>query len=142
MRALGIDFGTKVIGIAITDSNKKIASSLEQFSYAKNDLMACVNHIKKIFNNYNNDIDVIVVGYPVYPSGDKSPTCLIIDKLVELLKANIPNTKLVLEDERYTTLQATGELKELGLKSSQIKKIKDKMSAVVILESWLNHGKI
>lgn len=141
MRALGIDFGTKVIGIAITDSNKKIASSLEQYSYAKNDLMAGVNRIKKIYSNYNNDIDVIVIGYPIYPSGDKSPTCLIIDKFKDLLTKALPDVKIILEDERYTTLQATGELKELGLKSSQIKRIKDKMSAVVILDSWLNNGK-
>jgi len=142
MRALGIDFGLKTIGIAITDSNKKIASSLEQYSYAKNDLMAGVNRIKKIFNNYNQDIDVIVLGYPLYPSGDKSPTCLVIDRFKELLEANIKNVKVVLQDERYTTLEATGELKEFGLKSSQIKRIKDKMSAVLILESWLNNGKI
>lgn len=142
MRALGLDLGTKTMGIAITDSNKKIASGLENFSYAKNDLMSCLNKIKKLMDLYNNTIDTIVLGYPVYPSGDKSPTCLIVDKLVELIKSNIKDVKVVLEDERYTTLEATGMLKDIGLKASQIKKIKDKMSAVVILNSWLEHGKI
>jgi len=138
MRALGIDFGLKTIGIAITDNNKKIASSLEQYSYAKNDLMSCVNRIKRIYNDHNQDIDTIVLGYPLYPSGDKSPTCLVIDKFKQLLELNLPKVKVVLQDERYTTLEATGELKEFGLKASQIKRIKDKMSAVIILESWLN----
>lgn len=142
MRALGIDFGTKTLGLAITDSNKTIASSLEQFTYGKNDLMACVNKVKQVVKQYNNDIDVIVVGYPVYPSGDKSPTCLIIDKFKDLLHTHLPAISVVLEDERYTTLEATGELKELGFKSSFIKKVKDKMSAVRILDSWLSHGKI
>lgn len=142
MRALGIDFGTKTLGFAITDSNKKIASSLEQFSYAKNDLMACVNKVKKICDQFNNDIDVIVLGYPLYPSGDKSPTCLIIDEYKKLLEQHLPAISVILEDERYTTVQATGQLKDIGLKSSQIKKIKDKMSAVVILDSWLSNAKI
>lgn len=142
MRALGLDLGTKTMGIAITDSNKKIASGLENFSYAKNDLMSCINKIKKIMSQYNNDIDVIVLGYPLYPSGDKSPNCLLVDKAKQLIETNIKNAKVVLEDERYTTLEATGMLKDLGLKASQIKKIKDKMSAVVILDAWLEHGKI
>ncbi len=141
MRALGLDLGTKTLGIAITDSNKKIASGLDNFSYAKNDLNACLNKIKKVFENHNNDIDVIVIGYPLYPSGDKSPMCLVVDKLVEMIKQTF-DTKVVLQDERYTTLEATGMLKDVGLKASQIKKIKDKMSAVVILNSWLENGKI
>lgn len=141
MRALGLDLGTKTLGIAITDSNKKIASGLDNFSYAKNDLNACLNKIKKVFENHNNDIDVIVIGYPLYPSGDKSPMCLVVDKLVEMIKQAF-DTKVVLQDERYTTLEATGMLKDVGLKASQIKKIKDKMSAVVILNSWLENGKI
>lgn len=141
MRALGIDLGTKTMGLAITDSNKKIASGLENFEYAKNDLNACLNRIKKVFNDHNNNIDVIVIGYPVYPSGDKSPMCLIVDKLVDLIKANL-KAKVVLQDERYTTLEATGMLKDIGLKASQIKKIKDKMSAVVILNTWLENEKI
>lgn len=141
MRALGIDLGTKTMGIAITDSNKKIASGLENFEYAKNDLNACLNRIKKVFNHHNNDIDVIVIGYPIYPSGDKSPMCLVVDKLVDLIKVNL-KAKVVLQDERYTTLEATGMLKDIGLKASQIKKIKDKMSAVVILNSWLENEKI
>lgn len=141
MRALGLDLGTKTMGIAITDSNKKIASGLENFSYGKNDLNACLNKIKKLIADYNNSIDTIVLGYPLYPSGDKSPNCLLVDRLKALIEANL-NVKVILEDERYTTIEATGMMKELGLKSSQIKKIKDKMSAVVILNAWLEHGKI
>ncbi|XQP55593.1 MAG: Holliday junction resolvase RuvX [Mycoplasmoidaceae bacterium] len=141
MRALGLDLGTKTMGIAITDSNKTIASGLENFTYAKNDLNACLNRIRKIIADHNNDIDVIVLGYPLYPSGDKSPTCLLVDQLKTLIEQNL-KVKVVLEDERYTTLEATGMLKDLGLKASQIKKIKDKMSAVVILNAWLEHGKI
>ncbi len=142
MRALGLDLGTKTMGIAITDDNKKIASSVENFSYAKNDLNACLNKIKKVIDEYNQTIDTIVLGYPLYPSGDKSPMCLIVDKLKALIETNIKDVVVVLEDERYTTSDATGMMKDIGLKSSQIKKIKDKMSAVVILNSWLEHGKI
>ncbi|GHU48777.1 hypothetical protein FACS1894218_6630 [Bacilli bacterium] len=79
----------------------------------------------------------------VNTNGTKNERTYLVEEFKSLLDASVPkNIKLVLQDERFTTQKATGILKyEVGLKSSQIKKIKDKMSAVVILNEYLeiNH---
>jgi putative Holliday junction resolvase len=137
MRLIGIDLGTKTMGIAVTDSLQIIASGLENFSYGNNDLNLCLNKIKSLLTRYENDVEKIVLGYPTNTSGNKTDQTFLIEKFHDLLKTQI-NVPIVLQDERYTTLKATGYLKyEAGLKSSQIKKIKDKMSAVIILDEYM-----
>lgn len=125
------------MGIAITDSLRIIASGLENFTYQNNDLNICINKIKSLLERYQNDVAGIILGYPTNINGSKNEQTLLVEKFNELLKSQI-TIPIMLQDERYTTLQATGYLKyQVGLKSSQIKKIKDKMSAVIILDEYL-----
>ena len=133
MRAIGLDLGTKSLGIAITDSNKIIASGIENFKYPNNDLEICIKKLKTIFNHYK-DIDTIVLGYVRYKSGDKSPQTYLIEQFMQLLKQNFKDVDLVYHDESYSTCNVISKMKEIGLKYSQIKKNKDKMSAVYILQ--------
>ncbi|MDR3330437.1 MAG: Holliday junction resolvase RuvX [Mycoplasmataceae bacterium] len=139
MRLLGIDLGTKTMGLAITDSIQMLASGLENFEYANNDLNICVNKINSLLSRYQNDVEKIILGYPTNVNNTKNERTLLVEQFYELLKRIVPtNIKIVLQDERYTTLKATGMMKfDVGLKSSQIKKIKDKMSAVVILQEYM-----
>lgn len=137
MRALGLDLGTKSLGIAITDSNKIIASGLENFKYANNNLELCIQKLKTIFSQYQ-DVDTIVLGYAKYKSGDKSSQTYLTEHFMQLLKQNFSNVKLVFHDESYSTCNVISQMKEIGLKYSQIKKNKDKMSAVYILQDWIN----
>ena len=138
MRALGLDLGTKTLGIAISDSLKIIASGIENFLYSNNDFYECINQIKKIFDKYQNDIDTIVLGYPLNINGTKNERTLFVEDFHKKLNNVFPKMKIILSDERYTTRIATGMLKNYSLKNSQIKKVKDKMSAIVILQSWLD----
>ena len=137
MRALGLDLGTKSLGIAITDSKKIVVNALENYFYSNYDLSSCIAKIKEIFHLYRYEIDTIVLGYPLYKSGDKSLQTIFIEKFYDQLKKNFKSVKIFLEDEKYSTIFAIDTLKEIGLKNSKIKKIKDKISAVVILKSWL-----
>jgi putative Holliday junction resolvase len=137
MRLIGIDLGTKTMGIAITDSLQIIANGLENFTYANNDLNLCINKIKSLLDRYQNDVAKIILGYPTNVNGTKNERTLLIERFHQLLRNQI-QIPIELQDERYTTLKATGFLKyEGGLKSSQIKKIKDKMSAVMILDEYM-----
>jgi putative Holliday junction resolvase len=87
---------------------------------------------------YTNDVQAIILGYPTDVNGKKNSQTLLVEQFYNLLVQNI-SCKVIYHDERYSTKQATYDLKfNLGLKSSQIKKIKDKMSAVVILEDYLS----
>ena len=138
MRAIGIDLGTKTMGIAISDSLKIIASGLDNFLYENNDFNICIKRIKDVIKQYANDVDVLVLGYPLNVNGTKNERTLMVEEFNELLSKEFSNLKIVLSDERFTTRIATGLLKSYDFKSSQIKKVKDKMSAVVILQSWLD----
>ena len=135
MRALGLDLGTKSLGIAITDNKKTIVNGLENYFYSNCDLNLCIAKIKEIFHLYNYEIDTIVLGYPLYKSGDKSSQTIFVERFYDQLKENFKSVKIFLEDEKYSTVFAINSLKEIGLKSSKIKKIKDKISAIFILKS-------
>lgn len=137
MRVLGLDLGTKSLGIAITDNKKIVVNGLENYFYSDCNLSLCITKIKEIFHYYNYEIDTIVLGYPLYKSGEKSEQTIFVEKFYNLLRKNFKAVKIFLEDEKYSTVFAINSLEEIGLKNSKIKKIKDKISAVVILKSWL-----
>ena len=136
MRKLALDLGTKSCGFAISDLLGIIASGLDNFIYEENDFTAV------LAINYHHEIDTIVLGYPtnVY-DGSKNERTYLIESFYALLKQHFLNhekIKIVYEDERFSTKIATQRLKNSCVKAAKIKKVKDKMSAVVILESYLS----
>lgn len=140
MRAIGLDMGTKTMGVAISDSLKIIASGLENFEYPNNDLIHCINELKNIFKKYQNDIDTIVLGYPTGLNGKKTDMTLLVEKFQKMLLTTFSKVKVVYWDETFSTVRTTEMLKfKANLKSSKIKKIKDKMSAVYILQDWIQY---
>ncbi len=137
MRILGIDFGVKNIGIAITDANNKIASAWLTITYPKNNYLFAINKLKKEIADYN--VEKIVLGYPLNINGTISNTTKEVLKFKKLLEDNL-NLEVILFDERYSTYKTTEMLKEqMKLKSSQIKRIKDKLSAQYILQEYIDH---
>lgn len=137
MRILGIDFGTKNIGIAITDATNKIASAWLNITYPKNNYLFAINKLKKEIADYN--VGEIILGYPINLNGSISKTTKEVLKFKKLLEDNL-NTKVILFDERYSTFNTTEILKEQShLKNSQIKKIKDKLSAQYILQEYIDN---
>jgi putative Holliday junction resolvase len=138
MRILGIDLGTKTMGLAITDNTITIVSSLLNFEFSSNNYLACINKLKVIDKEYKGEIKTIVLGYPTKMSGEKSDWTRTVEKFAASLKETFPDIEIKFQDERMTTITAVTFLKEeMGLRASQIKKIKDKMSAVVILQEYL-----
>ncbi len=139
MRALGIDYGTRTTGFAITDSCKIISSSLSSHDTRESDC-SLFEFVHNIFNEYK-DIDTIVLGYPLNVNGTKNERTIIVENFEQLLKKSFANINIVFHDERFTTRMATWNLKSINLKNSQIKKIKDKASAQIILQSYLEMKK-
>ena len=137
MRILGIDFGVKNIGVAITDANNKIASAWLTITYPKNNYLFAINKLEKEIADYN--VEKIVLGYPLNINGTISNTTKEVLKFKKLLEDNL-NLEVILFDERYSTYKTTEMLKEqMKLKSSQIKRIKDKLSAQYILQEYIDH---
>ena len=140
MRKLAIDFGTKNCGFAISDELCIIASPIENFSYQNNDFQQVLNRIKYWIEFYENKIDTLVIGLPTnaFTNTNNQRTELVINFKNYLDKNLNKELKIVLFDERFSTKIAVSTLKEQAkLKNSQIKKIKDKVSAVIILEDYL-----
>lgn len=133
-----MDFGTKICGFAVTDELSILASTLENFERKTENLQEIVNRIEYWQNFYEYKIDTIVIGWPTNVNGSDNPRTILVREFIEYLKNNWKYPiKIVTLDERYTTQIATQYLKDMNLKSSKIKKIKDKLSAVIILEDYL-----
>lgn len=130
-RILGIDFGTKLIGIAITDNDNKFSIP---YVVEKNDFNF-IKKLKEIIDDEN--IGLIVLGYPKTDNNYISQRHQLIKDFLELLKNNFENIEIVLQDESYTTINATQIQKDFGIKNSKIKKTKDMNSAALILDLYL-----
>lgn len=134
-RYLGIDFGTKRIGIAISDESKTLARVLLTLQ-AENTLEKTCNKLLKEIASYN--VDHIIVGLPLHLDGNAAPFTKEVEKFCALLQSKI-SAKIVLWDERLTTVQAERSLKEANLSRKKRTKIIDSITAVILLQSYLDY---
>ncbi len=118
---LGIDYGEKRIGLALGDKHLKIYKPFKIIQNDKN----LIENLKKITKAYN--VDLIVIGYPLTPSGKEGQRAKKVKKFYELLK-KVLNIDIVLYDERYTTFEA---------KSLSNEKEIDHISAYIILRDYV-----
>ncbi|WEK82843.1 MAG: Holliday junction resolvase RuvX [Mycoplasma sp.] len=136
MRVLAIDFGTKRIGLAISDEKQTIANALSTIEVKNNNYMLAIHQIQKLVKYYNN-IELILLGYPLMLNDQKSRTTLAVEQFHQLLLKNI-DLPVQLIDEQYSTKETISFLKQTAeLKGSQIKKIKDKLAAQHLLTKYL-----
>ena len=136
MRILAIDYGTKVTGLAITDFNQIIASPLSNIITSSLDEL--INQLRKVITYYESELEAIVVGYPTLLNGNKNETTLKVETFVNKLKTRFSQFKVILVNEQYTTYIAEQSMYEVELDHKKIKKNKDKVSACVILQTYLS----
>ncbi len=135
MRVLGIDYGQARAGIAITDELKITVQGLRTINHNGNDkkLLAELDEIMKEYQ-----IDTIVVGMPFHMNGDKSTRAEITEEFIHKLKCKYNKIKVVSQDERLTTVQAHRTMNDLQINPKRKKELVDTISAVYILESYMN----
>ena len=131
-KIVALDFGTKRIGVAITDDLNIIASGLDTVSN-ENILSFLKNLISK------NKIDIIVIGKPLQKNNQPSDIEFEILKFINVLKNNFPLIKFDRYDERFTSVIAKKVILESGIKKvkRRNKSLVDKISATIILQSYL-----
>ena len=138
-KILGLDLGTRTIGIAISDNLEMIASAVETYRLKENDFESAIKRVEEIVKQ--KDVKKIVLGFPKHMNGDVGDKALMCkdfgDKLKKLL-----NIEVIMEDERWTTKLATNRLLEFDLSRNKRKKIIDSMAAVVILQNYLDANKV
>ena len=136
MRILGIDYGDARVGIAITDSLCITAQGLETINRNGTDKII-LKRIDEILQKYS-DIDTIVVGMPINMDGSKGFRSEITEKFLHKLKCKYNTLKIETIDERLTTVAAQKTMNFLNIKSENKKDIVDTISAVYILETYIN----
>ncbi len=129
MKVLAIDYGTKRIGLAIGDENLKIVSPKGVIKSEK-----AVEKIKEIVKESN--VGKIILGFPLTPSGKEGQRAKLVKKFFEELKKELPETEIILWDERWTTQEALRRLE--GLSPKKKKELKDVIAAMIILEEYFD----
>ena len=138
MRILGIDYGEARVGIAVTDELNITAQGLETIQRKGSDKIV-LHRLDEIFEKYN--VDTIVVGMPLNMNGTISERAEITQKFVHKLKCKYNKMKIDTIDERLTTVEAHKTMNFLDVNKHKKRNIVDTISAVYILETYLNKSK-
>lgn len=135
MRKLGIDYGDSRVGIAITDSLGITAQGLETIHHNGNDKIV-LKRLEELFNEY--EIDTIVIGMPINMDGTKAERVEVTNKFIHKLKCKFSKIPIEEIDERLTTVAAHKTMNFLDVNKKKKKNIVDTISAVYILEIYMN----
>ena len=136
MRALGIDYGDSRVGIAISDALGITAQGLETITHNGNDKIL-IKRLDEIMEKYPN-IDTFVVGMPFNMDGTKTVRAEVTQKFIHKLKCKYNKMNIETIDERLTTVEAHKTMNFLEINKNKKKNIVDTISAVYILETYLN----
>jgi putative Holliday junction resolvase len=132
-RILGIDYGNKHVGLAVTDPRQIFASPLNTIS---------AHDIDNFIADYmaSEDVEAFVIGYPVNLNNEPSESVKYIDPFIRKLKKRFPGVPVHLVDERFTSQMAFRTMIDGGLKKKerQNKSIIDMISASILLQSFLD----
>jgi len=131
-RLMAFDYGSKRIGVAVTDSLQIIATALTTI-HPKD----AIAFIKKYLETEN--VVCFVLGEPKQMDGSASQSAQQVKGFATLLKKNFPEVPIEMIDERFTSKMASASIAQSGLKKSdrQKKELVDAVAAVIILQSYL-----
>ena len=134
MRALGIDPGSKRIGLAVSDRSGTVASPLTvlQRSRSRRQDDAEIARIVR-----EEEVEVVVVGLPVNMDGSMGPAAKAAVAEARRL-ATVVGVPVELHDERRTTVSADRSMLEAGLNAVERRRRVDKVAAAIMLQSWLD----
>lgn len=132
-RIIGIDYGRKRTGLAVSDPLCIFASPLETVPSAK-----IMDYLKKY--NLKEQITLFVVGYPMNMDNTPSAAAADIEIFLKDLKKEFPSIPVVTEDERFTSVLAHRSMIDGGMKkmARRDKSSVDKISASIILQTYMD----
>ncbi len=130
MKVLGIDYGTKYIGLAVGDTELKVAAPKGRLKNGEGVFERIANIVKE------SKVGLVVLGLPLTPSGKEGKRAKEVREFAGRLKDHLGGVEIVFWDERYTTEEAMRRISDLPPKRR--KELKDEISALVILEEYLN----
>lgn len=134
MRKMSLDVGARTIGIAVSDLMGMIANGVETIrrTSEEKDYERIAQLIKE------HEVDTLVVGYPKNMNGTIGERAQACEAMAHKLEDMFPEVKVVLWDERLSTVAAEKVLVDADMRRNKRKKIIDMMAAVVILQNYLD----
>lgn len=141
MKYLGIDLGSKTLGLARGEG--KIAFSWKTIRFPEHDFENAIIQLQDVIKEYQPNI--LVFGYPLNMNGTEGPSAKIVLNFIEKLKLSHNNDKLniILQDERRTTYSSRQILIKSNVSNNKIKQVKDQLAAAIILQAYfdkINHS--
>lgn len=133
-RALGVDLGTRRIGLAVSDAGGVLASPLTTIERTR-DRQALHRRLAQVVADH--EVEVVVVGLPLRLDGGVGPAAAAAEAEVEELRRALP-VPVHTQDERFTTVTAHQQLREAGVASRRRRQVVDQQAAVVLLQAWLD----
>ncbi|MBK6397213.1 MAG: Holliday junction resolvase RuvX [Bacteroidetes bacterium] len=136
-RIMAIDYGTKRVGIAVTDPNKIIATALDTV-HSKD----IIEYLKKYF--IAQEVELVVIGEPRQMDNTASEVTPQVEQFVKAIKKAFPEMSIARFDERFTSKMAEQAIRMSGIKKMERrnKSLVDQTSAVIILQSYMNANQI
>jgi putative pre-16S rRNA nuclease len=134
-RVLGLDFGTRRVGAAVSDPRRLIATPLEV--YERRDPVRDARHYQALVREH--EVDRIVIGLPLHTGGREGTSASLARTWGSWL-AGVTGLAVIYYDERYTTFEAEESLIAAGLKRSRRKRLRDMLAARVLLQNYLDAG--
>jgi putative Holliday junction resolvase len=133
MRVMGLDIGSHTIGVAISDELKVTAQGLK--TIRRKSMEEDLSEISNLISEFK--IDKIVIGLPKNMDGTLGKQAKMVLQWIKKLRERI-NLPVVTWDERLTTMEASKVLLQADLSRKKRKRVIDKLSAILILQGYLN----
>ena len=134
---LGLDLGSKTLGLSISDRTSTIATSLDVIRY---------DTLEELFKKldiivYTRNVDAFVLGNPLNLDGSMSKRSEETLEFKKVLEDKYPTKKVFLQDERLSTVEAERMLISNDMKRKNRKRVIDKIAATIILQAYLERSK-
>lgn len=133
-RALGVDLGSKRIGLAVSDRSGTIASPLSVLQRSKS-RRHDLTEIARIARD--EEVEIIVVGLPLSMNGEHGAAAKAAVREAERL-ATVVEVPVEMHDERLTTVTADRSMIEADMRAPERRKVVDKVAAAIMLQAWLD----
>ncbi len=135
MRYLGLDLGTRTLGISISDETKTIATGLTTLRFNDSAYEELYDELKRIVDEYR--VEKLILGFPKNMNntiGERAETTIKFKENIEKLL----DKEVILQDERLSTVSAHNYLLQADMSRKKRKKVVDKMAANIILQTYLD----
>ena len=137
MRILGLDFGSKAVGVAVSDELLITAQGVEIIRRkAPTKLRQTLARIEELVGEY--DVERLVLGYPKNMNNTEGERCERTKEFKELLERRT-GLPVILWDERLTTVAADRSMMEMGIRRENRKDYVDEIAAILILQGYLDY---